>query len=941
MYNAFISYSHAKDKPIAAALQSVVQKLGKPWYRRRALRVFRDDASLSATPHLWPTIEQALAQSRFLIVLASPEAAASLWVTKEVVYWLEHKNAAETLLIAVTDGELVWDNAAGDFDWTVTPLPPVLAGRLPDEPKWVDLRAYRDGTNPRDAKFIELAADFAAAVRGIPKDDLLSQEVRQQRRALALAWSAAAALMLVTGVAAWQWNAAVKSERVAVGEKARAELNFSAAKETVDSVIFDLAQGLRDVEGMRVETVRRILGRAEAAVTKLMSRTGNDPNVRTSQAAMFSLFGDAYLRLGDTQLAADYAQKSLDVGRELVVSNPDNTVMQNNLAQSLTKFEEILVARGDLHGALAADRESLDIRRKLLAKEPDNTRARWAVTVSLDSIGRVLMKQNDLSGALTRFRESIDIQRDLLAKEPGSPIWRNGIATSLVNTGSVLMLQGDLADAVAAYSESVDRSRELLKTDPNSSLFQRNMSVGLNKLGYALAGQGNLPGALAAYRESMDTVRKLIAKDPENSEYQNTLAFTLAELGNALMPKGDLNGALAAYQESLTIQRALSAKDHNNLQQRVSVAGALQKIGDVLSSQSDLDGALAAHREGLKELRELTAEDASRLIWRRDLSVCLNKIGSILLKKADPNGALALHRESLDIARTISANDPSNAVWQTDVAITLNNIGEVLEAQGDLSAAGAAYREALDILRAVLAKDQNNTKWTRVQAVILNRVGNTLRTQGDLSGAVAAHRESLDIARNLARKDSSNAQWQMDVVYSLDYLAKAGDDPPDHWKEAAAILAKLKSQGALAPAQQGWIGKINSALAALSDAKLAVSTGDEKLVALEQIDGAYDGTNTFSQRGTVANAQLSLTFHKSGINISATYKSALGGEGSGSGTINGDTIYMMSLKSETPSCPGSYIASFKFDGDSVSWNYTGQDCNGPVQGRGSATKTKS
>ena len=50
VYDAFISYSHAKDKPIAAALQSVIQRLGKPWYRRRGLRVFRDDTSLSATP---------------------------------------------------------------------------------------------------------------------------------------------------------------------------------------------------------------------------------------------------------------------------------------------------------------------------------------------------------------------------------------------------------------------------------------------------------------------------------------------------------------------------------------------------------------------------------------------------------------------------------------------------------------------------------------------------------------------------------------------------------------------------------------------------------------------------------------------------------------------------------------------------------------------------
>jgi hypothetical protein len=53
-YDALISYSHARDKRIASALQSVVQKLGKAWYQRRALRVFRDDTRLSATPHLWP-----------------------------------------------------------------------------------------------------------------------------------------------------------------------------------------------------------------------------------------------------------------------------------------------------------------------------------------------------------------------------------------------------------------------------------------------------------------------------------------------------------------------------------------------------------------------------------------------------------------------------------------------------------------------------------------------------------------------------------------------------------------------------------------------------------------------------------------------------------------------------------------------------------------------
>jgi MTH538 TIR-like domain (DUF1863) len=181
IYDAFISYSHAKDKPVATALQSVVQKLGKPWYRGRVLRVFRDDTSLSATPHLWPSIEQALGQSRFLILLASPEAAGSRWVGQEIAYWLDH-NSADTVLIALSDGELDWGEAISDFRWSeTTPLPSALKNRFAHQPRWIDLRPYRDGSIPRGIEFMGLGADFAAAIHGIPKEDLLSEEVRQQR----------------------------------------------------------------------------------------------------------------------------------------------------------------------------------------------------------------------------------------------------------------------------------------------------------------------------------------------------------------------------------------------------------------------------------------------------------------------------------------------------------------------------------------------------------------------------------------------------------------------------------------------------------------------------------------------------------------------------------------------------------------------------------------
>ena len=74
-YKAFISYSHAADGKLAPALQSALQGFAKPWYQRRAIRIFRDATNLAANPGLWSEIVTALGQSEYFLLLASPEAA--------------------------------------------------------------------------------------------------------------------------------------------------------------------------------------------------------------------------------------------------------------------------------------------------------------------------------------------------------------------------------------------------------------------------------------------------------------------------------------------------------------------------------------------------------------------------------------------------------------------------------------------------------------------------------------------------------------------------------------------------------------------------------------------------------------------------------------------------------------------------------------------------
>ncbi len=787
IYDAFVSYSHAKDKPIAAALQSAVQRLGKPWHRRRALRLFRDDTSLSATPQLWPSIETALVQSRYLILLASPNAAASPWVAKEVSYWLDHKSA-DTLLIALTDGALDWDNNASDFVWRDGgPLPSILAGRFQTEPKWVDLRAYRGGASTGDARFTELAADFAATIRGLPKEDLLSQEIRQQRRALTLAWGAIGALVILAGSTAWQWSAAIQSERIAAAEAARAERNFLAAKDTIDAVIFDLTEGLRDVEGMRAETAQRILSRAEATVAVLIARTENDPALRLSQAAMFGLFSDTYARLGATARAADYAERAIAIMRPLRLRYPDD--------------------------------------------------ARIAARTS----------------------------------------------TTLGRVGATLVAQGDLTNALRAYREALAISRTRTTGDPENRELQHGITIQLNNLGDVLATKGDLSEALSAYRESLQSVQTLSALEPGNRLWRRSMSATLMKLGDLLRVLNDLKGALDAYRESLAIARTLAAADRDNTQSQQDLHFALVKVGQTLFARDDFAAALPVAREGLDVARALAAKDKSNMQWLRGVMASLDGLGKILEVQGDIDGALAAHRESLAIRRSMAAMDTRNTEWQRDVSVGLNNIGDMARMQGDFAAAIAAYREALDVMRALPNVDENN-------------------------------------------------KWQIDIVYSLIRLGAVGDDSRERFAEALAMLNLLHAAGQLPPMATDWIVMMERNLARVKNRDGAVAA------AQAPIAGDYEGTNT-NNRIPGAH-RISLTFQQVGAEVNATYRSAFGDHGHGSGTISDHATGTIAMHSNDESCPGSHTASFWFSADSVKWIYAGSDCVGPVRGRGTAARLK-
>lgn len=206
-YKAFISYSHAADARLAPVLQSALRRIGKAWYRLPPFRIFRDKVGLSANPDLWSSIEEALGQSEYFLLLASPPAAASEWVTRELTWWLQHKTV-QSILIVVTDGAVQW--GADDIDWTTTTaLNRCLAGKYPGPPLYVDLTWTKteNHLSLHHARFRSAVLDIAPELYGLNRDQLDDIDVhasRSARRAATLAIALLTLLSAATTIASYR-----------------------------------------------------------------------------------------------------------------------------------------------------------------------------------------------------------------------------------------------------------------------------------------------------------------------------------------------------------------------------------------------------------------------------------------------------------------------------------------------------------------------------------------------------------------------------------------------------------------------------------------------------------------------------------------------------------------------------------------------------------------
>jgi len=183
-YDGFISYRHNESQTtIVRKLQRELHRFAKPWFKIRAVHLYRDETNLGVNPDLWKKIKEALDQSSFFILIASPETATSKWVNKELEYWLSTKSI-EKIIIVLTKGTIEWDEINNSFHSSTNVLPKALQ-IIKSEPFWVDLSWVVDKHADliiTNHKFRDVIASISSTIRNIDKDKIIGEDITQHRK---------------------------------------------------------------------------------------------------------------------------------------------------------------------------------------------------------------------------------------------------------------------------------------------------------------------------------------------------------------------------------------------------------------------------------------------------------------------------------------------------------------------------------------------------------------------------------------------------------------------------------------------------------------------------------------------------------------------------------------------------------------------------------------
>ena len=685
-YMAFLSYSH-QDATIADWLHEALEEFHVPArlvgkltdhgpVPKKLAPIFRDRQELAASPDLGEEIEDAIAGSRFLIVLCSTAAAKSRWIDNEIACF-KRLHREDRILAAIVDGEPFASDMPGREDEEC--FPPSLRvhfdrrGRPTAqraEPVAADLRDHCDG---RQMGLLKLAAGMI----GVGLDDLAQREAqRRTRRLYAITAASVAGMLFTSGLAYTAFDA-----------RDEARNQRREAEGLIGFMLGDLRAKLEPVG--RLDVLDAVGIRALEYYEKQdKSELSDDALAQRSKA--LTLMGEIAFTRGDFDGALRRYREAFAGTAEALRRHPGDPQRMFEHAQSVYWVGEVARQRGEIDQAAAQFREYRRLSEQMIAADPDNPKWRLEGVYSAGNLGRVEMDQARYANAAATFQESVAAMDRLASAEPGNREYLELRLEMIAYHADALERAGNIDLAIQQRERQLGLLAPYLAQDRPDADLRRQAMIANMAMSLLRYRRGDSAAGLSYAATAVDYGRQLVALEPSSADWMGRSASTLINQALLQLRSGRTADAAVSTEQGCTMINQLIARDstvtfwrdvgRNCLRLRAELAAIGGAGGEASALANQILEAVRSDRGG-------TSSD------RFALSQAYQLVGDMRWKSGDRAGAAAAWRAGLAAWPKGIAETPSQMAVRGEMLRGTGRRREGAEIAARLAAMG--YRQSL------------------------------------------------------------------------------------------------------------------------------------------------------------------------------------------------------------------------------------------------------
>lgn len=554
-YRAFISYSWA-DAQWGKWLQHAVETYRTPGkliekhadtreIPARLTPLFKDREEQAAGASIGASIQAALADSEFLIVICSPNSAQSQWVNHEIAWFKTNRNPDKILALIVA-GE-PGDEAQECFPKALThKIAPDLTimDELDDAPLAADAREGGDGKRLAKMKLV-------AAMLGVGLDQLLRRDDR--RRVVRARIVAAASLALALVMSGLTW--------FAVEQRNEADRQRAEADGLIEFMLTDLRDKLEPVGRLDVLDV---VGQRALTYYAGQNPGSLDADALGRRARALLLVGEITNIRGNSEEALKAFTEAAATTQEQLARDPNNEQRIFDHAQSVFWVGYIAYNRGELENAEAQFREYKRLADRLIELNPDKPEWQMESSYAETNLGVMFVEQGRFAEARPAFERGLKQIEAVARIAPYDAGLQVEIGTNINWLAIVNEELGKEKEALALHLREVATYEDVLKRDPANASAKYKLALAHQFVGAQQFRLGQIGDAIQSYERGLSLNGEMRQLEPANTDWQHAEVTGRLDLADNFAYAGRTNESRIMLEAASSLLSQMIAKDPKN-----------------------------------------------------------------------------------------------------------------------------------------------------------------------------------------------------------------------------------------------------------------------------------------------------------------------------------------------------------------------------------------